>query len=1364
MKTKLNDKNSTDNAESLKQKAEKLLKEKLLITDLHPNKNETQKLIHELAVHQIELELQNEELKLANERAEIASLKYIELYDSAPIGYFTLSPKGEILELNLCGANMLGKEPSRLIHSLFGFFVSDDTKPDFNLFLGKVFTGKAKEACEVALSTNGESLSYVHLAGIVTENINQCFITVTDVTEHKRAEEKRLHNSEERFRLLYENAKIGLYRTTPDGTIVLANKALVSMLGYQSFDELARRNIDKDGFVTPQQRHAFLKKIEQTGEVENFESIWIRQDRTHVFIRESARVIRDSDGNTIYYDGTAEDITQLKHTQDDLDWNMALLAAKANSTTPNSSVDAILVVDQQGKKIFQNPRAADLLKVPRHIADEKDDESELQWLAGLNKDPKSFIEKVKYLYSHPNEVSKDVLEYKDGTFLDRYTAPVIGKGGKYYGRLWIFRDITMHRRTEEALRESEARYRMLFEVSADGILIVEVETRMFKYANPAMCQMLGYTAEELTTLGMSDIHPSKDLKWVIEEFEAFARGDKTLICGIPCITKDGSIVYTDINTNTITIDGRTCAVGIFRDISEHKRAEEALKSALERSHRQQAVVTSVAVSPQLVAGDVSGLAHQLNEHAAKTIDVERVSVWLFNNGGDELECVDLYESSPDQHSAGAVLKQDEYMNEFEALRTAKYIDANDPLTDPRTTGYVEGYIKPLHITSMLDSVIRDGNRNIGVLCFEHVGKKHNWEPDEIAFTSQLADQIALTVLNHERLLSEDLLRQNEIKLQVIIESTADGILAIDSNGKVIRTNNRFAELWKIPLAILNSGEDAILLDYVLEQLISPKQFLDKVQQLYNSTDEDSDTLFFKDGRIFERYSAPLLLDDKIIGRVWSFRDITERKRAEEALLESKNIIQNIIDNSPSLIYILDLDGRFILANRKLAEVLNFPAEKLLGNTRQLFMPTEFADQHRTNDLQIITTEQAAIYEEEILESDGKHIYLTQKFPLFNSEGKIYAVGGISTDITERKRAEQALIESETRARALIDAIPDLIFKLNSQGVFLEYRAAKEDLAYQNGSIIGKECRDILSPEFSGLIEEKIKLALQTGQMQVFEYQLLLPLKGMGEFEARMVCNTPDEVIVIVRDVTERKKADEEIKRINEKLLKLNAEKDKFFSIIAHDLKGPFSGFLGLTEIMANNLPNLTMDEIQKISVNMRISATNLFRLLENLLEWARMQQGLIPFNPEIIRLLPVVDECINIVLGSAKNKGIEFNCDIPEDLHIIADSNMLQTILRNLASNAVKFTPKGGEIEVSAKINIDKSIEISVKDTGIGMSGTMVDILFGLNDKTNRKGTEGEPSTGLGLLLCKDFVEKHGGKIWVESEELKGSTFYFTIP
>jgi signal transduction histidine kinase len=233
---------------------------------------------------------------------------------------------------------------------------------------------------------------------------------------------------------------------------------------------------------------------------------------------------------------------------------------------------------------------------------------------------------------------------------------------------------------------------------------------------------------------------------------------------------------------------------------------------------------------------------------------------------------------------------------------------------------------------------------------------------------------------------------------------------------------------------------------------------------------------------------------------------------------------------------------------------------------------------------------------------------------------------------------------------------------------------------------------------------------------------------------------------------------------NTELASVNAQKDKFFSIIAHDLRGPFNGFLGLTEIMAKQFDSITLTELMNISASMNKSANNLFNLLNNLLEWSRMQQGNINFEPKVIPILPFATSTLQTIMEPATKKGIEVTIDIPENLQVFADENMLASTLRNLASNAVKFTPSGGKVSITAKPIVDNNIEISVKDSGIGMDSEMLGNMFKLDVSISRKGTDGEPSTGLGLLLCKDFIGKHGGKIWAKSEEGKGSTFYFTLP
>jgi PAS domain S-box-containing protein len=256
----------------------------------------------------------------------------------------------------------------------------------------------------------------------------------------------------------------------------------------------------------------------------------------------------------------------------------------------------------------------------------------------------------------------------------------------------------------------------------------------------------------------------------------------------------------------------------------------------------------------------------------------------------------------------------------------------------------------------------------------------------------------------------------------------------------------------------------------------------------------------------------------------------------------------------------------------------------------------------------------------------------------------------------------------------------------------------------------------------------------------------------------------NHLMTIFRDISERKKGEEEILAQNLQLQVLNAEKDKFFSIIAHDLKSPLSSFLGLTEIMADEIHNLPFTEVIQLSSKMRDSASNLFGLLNNLLEWSIIKRGVSSFNPQTMSLFPEVQESTLTFFDLAQKKQISVFQNISAEEMVFADRNMLRSMIRNLLSNAIKFTPNGGSVTISSKTLDDRSSLISVHDTGIGMNKLIKDSLFKIDETNSRKGTNGELSSGLGLLLCKEFVTRHDGIIWVESTEGVGSTFYIKLP
>ena len=249
---------------------------------------------------------------------------------------------------------------------------------------------------------------------------------------------------------------------------------------------------------------------------------------------------------------------------------------------------------------------------------------------------------------------------------------------------------------------------------------------------------------------------------------------------------------------------------------------------------------------------------------------------------------------------------------------------------------------------------------------------------------------------------------------------------------------------------------------------------------------------------------------------------------------------------------------------------------------------------------------------------------------------------------------------------------------------------------------------------------------------------------------------------IGEDITDRKRMEAEVKYKNEELQKLNATKDKFFSIIAHDLKSPFNSILGFSQILEEQMREKDYTAIEKYSKIIYESSERAVKLLMNLMEWSRSQTGRMEFNPEYCEMAELIQEVTILLDGSALQKLITINRVLPHTIRIFADKAMISTVVRNLISNAIKFTMPGGTITISME-QTQTELVFTVQDTGIGISKSGMEKLFRIEESFSTPGTQKEKGTGLGLILCKDFVELHGGKIGVESELGKGSAFKFSI-
>ncbi len=376
---------------------------------------------------------------------------------------------------------------------------------------------------------------------------------------------------------------------------------------------------------------------------------------------------------------------------------------------------------------------------------------------------------------------------------------------------------------------------------------------------------------------------------------------------------------------------------------------------------------------------------------------------------------------------------------------------------------------------------------------------------------------------------------------------------------------------------------------------------------------------------------------------------------------------------------------------------------------------------------------------------------------------------LENEILERKLIEQALIESRQRYQDLVELLPETIFEADCSGKLVYLNDTGFRLfSYQQSDLKNNLNLTQLISSFN---HEEIAMHLATNHELKHPARSVLTGKRKDETTFPMSVHTVPILHNqkclgargIMIDLTEQKRIEEQLQKNADDLNALNKGKDKFFSIIAHDLRSPFTSFLGFTEILDEEFDSLPVEEVISIISSLRTSASNLYQLLENLLQWSLLQREIIKFEPKTRHLFPLVRNCIEVISITAKQKEIDIRIDISENLEITADINMLQTILRNLVLNAIKFTGRGGFVHINVISGEEHLFLFSVNDSGIGISPERQQEIFRLDANNKTRGTEGELSTGLGLILCKEFVEKHGGRIWVESIEGKGSTFHFTI-
>lgn len=488
---------------------------------------------------------------------------------------------------------------------------------------------------------------------------------------------------------------------------------------------------------------------------------------------------------------------------------------------------------------------------------------------------------------------------------------------------------------------------------------------------------------------------------------------------------------------------------------------------------------------------------------------------------------------------------------------------------------------------------------------------------------------------------------------------------------------------------------------------------------------------------------------------------------EEKISGSFDQIQceSIIENFAFGIFRISGEGVLTFANNSFIRLLGYDSFAELSSQavtnselKECFSADKYSSYLSKNSL-------AEPFENRWIRKNGLSILFRERVTANkNVDGEILFYDCIVEDITEHVIIEKLIRDLHVGDYSILKALPDFIFVLSSSGVFIDYKNSNyHNLFFNPHQLKGHSVTGVFPKVIGEQILEIIGIVFQTGELQTFEFQL--ETENPDEllfFEARFVMSGYEKILMILRDITFQKLAEIQIQKFAEELKTLNETKDKFFSIISHDLKSPINGLLGYAEILANEIDTLEIEEIKQFAGNIAEISKSTNSLLNNILDWSRVQTGRISFQPDTIDLSYNINRILNLLNASAANKNISLINSINKCTKIYADENMLHSILINLTSNAIKFTNNDGTIRIDCK-ELDKYFHLSVSDNGIGIPAEDIGKLLDSNVIYSTNGTAKEKGTGLGLLLCKEFVEKHSGKIWIESEQGKGTTFHFTL-
>ncbi|MCT4639030.1 MAG: PAS domain S-box protein [Bacteroidales bacterium] len=1152
------------------------------------------------------------------------------------------------------------------------------------------------------------------------------YIYIRDITKEKEDKQKVVY-SEIKYRSLFENAPVAIIMLSKE-VILDMNPYAIEMFGAKGIEEFEGKGIidisakyQDDGMPANILAKRYIK-LAYEGKQQEFN--WVSKTLSGTEFQVSVSLSAYNQYGTDMLFAIVTDLTERIESEKILiDSEEKYRSVFNNSHTPLLLLEDVFIVDC-------NMAAIDMFKAK--------DKTELIGKTVIDLSP---MENADGLLNLVGEL-RDTISTKNSITFEwshiRFTGevfPVIVHANKINFNMkdYLFasiEDLTDKIKAQRALLDSEQRYKTIFEESADAIIVIKNNVIFDCNGNAVR---LFEVPSKSSLIGMEPLIYSKENSNYIYKSEGLIRNlidesvgnQGTVSFKWTLLTDNGREVQLKVYANKLSLNNDELIIARIEDLTDIIKSERKLKDS-EKKYRR--IFDNSLSALLLLSDDI-------------IVDCNPSAVDLFGKQKKEdLIGKHIYNFSKSVQPDGVSLVEYNEVINREIKREGRYI------------------FEWIHMADNGDDIpcrVSISTINLG---------------GELLQFASIEDRRAQYKAEQE-------LQEKEERYRTIFENALHGFFVIDNNNKIYECNTRFLQL-------LDYTSNTNIIGREIRDISYYKQMADmSVDEYIKYVDDEIVT---NGGANFlwilkTENNRPVYVNASvnkmtIKGEGYQFcaiEDISDKLKAEQAFKDSEERYRKIFQNALNGFIILNKDNEIVDCNPQFVRMMETTDEnQIIG--RNLY---DISDQIQNRD------QNARIYGKSINRMVEKKGATTAQWNLNSVKGNLVITNASITeiwlkdemfqfctfdDVSEKVAAEKALKDSEEKLRLIFDeANIGIVLGDISGNVIKANSKFYEMLGYDDDEELPAETKELLS---SDIDTDQTQNKYKKGDVLLYKIEKQFKKKDGTYLDVRSHVSARLDVngnyhhfVSIIEDYTEKKNAEMCLVESQKVLKELNATKDRFFSIIAHDLKNPFNTMLGFSELLINSVKEYDYDKIEHYSHVLHKSTRRGFDLLNNLLEWSRSQMGMMKYTPKKNKLSEIFKSVILISDTTAKKKGITINYNIHNNEYVFCDINMINAVIRNLVSNAIKFTKSGGNITISTNI-IEDNIKISVKDTGVGMSAEVIEKLFKLDSEVSSAGTEGEKGTGLGLILCNEFIKKHGRNLDVTSIVGEGSEFVFYLP